>query len=1361
MRLFRRSRKPWAPKAAKAVKSPKKPRSRREKRIRRMILSVVLLVIIALGFYLRATFSERIRSHVIAELELVTGGKVEVDSLNWKLSKLEFDVNGLTVHGKEPAGQAPYIHADHMFLQVRFSSLFSRAIRLRYIAIDHPVIHLILNPDGTTNQPEPPISNGGGLSAAAQLFELAVERFDVRNGELLLNEKKLPFEFAADSVAAAMSYSAKDKTYDGSLAFSLNVTPTPHGTPRRGTFELLYLLHPTSADIKSLKLNVGRSTLQAHGSVADYSSPDIWLHFDSSVDLADAARAMKFPQVQAGRLDVNGAAAYHRGQYSVQGNMAVHKLGWRDASFHVADVEISSPFSLTPEKFAMPHLVAHAFGGSAQGDAEAVNWTLRGPEKPDKQQQGSVNLKVQGLQVHPIAAAVSSARMPWEKLNVAGAVFGDIKVSWSGPPLNAVTTLALDVNPPAKPVPSQIPLTARLQATYHSRGEYLEVTALNAATPDMRLNATGKLGSQTTQLKVAFNADTLRELQPTLDAISSDAFVLAVLGRASFNGTVFGKLAAPSAKGRVDLANFDMLFSNQAPQLPPGSSVIQRTRGVRSIHWDSGVADITYTPSQLSAQNGILRRGAAQVAFSGSASLNRGRFNSNTNQISWDLSAQNENLADIQALVGLSTSMGGVVNGSVHGSGTLNDLRGGGNIQITQLQLWGEPFRLLRADMSLNGSETRFSNILLTHNGSQMTGSAAYNFASTAFQFDVKGTNIELADFRRFISARFTMTGNAGFHATGSGTTSAPIINGEADLRQLVWNGEQVGDLHASVETKGTDMALRARSNFENASLLLDGNIHLRDNFPAQLTLKFERFDIDPIIRAYFQGRLTGHSTMAGTIDVRGPLGSLNELTIAGTINQLSADVENIKMQNSGPIRFSVANKVVHVDQLHLSGEDTDLSISGAAQLDGPRALDLRAEGRTDLRLFQGYNPGMVSSGMATLTLNLRGTVSQPQMHGGMEIKNGAVSIEGLPNGLSQINGRLTFAQDRMQIEDLTAHSGGGALALGGFIAYRNGLYFDVTATGKDVRLRYPPGISASADARLRYTGSAQSSLLSGDITILRFAMSPHFDFVQYLARSKSAMASSTQNPFLDNMRLDIRVLSTPELRVETSLAKLSGDANLRIRGTVANPGVLGRVNIAEGDIFFNGTRYRLQRGDVTFSNPLVIQPVIDVEMAARVRDYEITIGFHGSFDRLNVTYRSDPPLPSGDIIALLAFGRTRQESVYTSRTTQPLDAPSAVVLDEALSGATTSRVQKIFGVSRIKIDPQAGGPENNPNTRVTIEQQINNNLTLTYLTNLAQSQSQQVIQVEYNINRNLSVVAVRDQNGILGFDVHFRQRKK
>src|SRR5690242_5260515 len=429
--------------------------------------------------------------------------------------------------------------------------------------------------------------------------------------------------------------------------------------------------------------------------------------------------------------------------------------------------------------------------------------------------------------------------------------------------------------------------------------------------------------------------------------------------------------------------------------------------------------------------------------------------------------------------------------------------------------------------------------------------------------------------------------------------------------------------------------------------------------------------------------------------------------------------------------------------------------------------LDLSALGRFNLKLLQGFNPNLLANGPATFTVNICGPSARPQLSGRLEVKDASASLLDLPNGLSHITGSLVFAQDRMQIEKLTAHTGGGELDVGGFIAYRNGIYFDLTAKGSDVRLRYPPGVSSSADATLRYTGSAKSSLLSGDILITRFGMNPHFDFANYLAQSKKTPIISTLNPFLDNMRLDMHITSTPELRVETSLAKLSGDLDLHVRGTAARPAVVGRVNIAEGDIFFNGTKYRLERGDITFSNPLTIEPVINIDMSARVLDYDVTIGLHGQVGNgrgLSMNYRSDPPLSNADIIALLAFGRTRGKGVYNAA--QPggnsgdTNAASNAILGQALDATFSDRVQRLFGASRVKIDPQFIGSENNPSARVTIEQQINNNITLTYITSLTQS-AETVVQLEYNIDKNVSVVAVRDQNGVVGFDVHIRKRKK
>jgi len=373
-----------------------------------------------------------------------------------------------------------------------------------------------------------------------------------------------------------------------------------------------------------------------------------------------------------------------------------------------------------------------------------------------------------------------------------------------------------------------------------------------------------------------------------------------------------------------------------------------------------------------------------------------------------------------------------------------------------------------------------------------------------------------------------------------------------------------------------------------------------------------------------------------------------------------------------------------------------------------------------------------------------------------------------LPNGLSEINGSLNFDRNRLRVQKLTARTGGGDLVLGGYVTYSNGIFFDLTATGRDIRIRYPEGVSSQATADLRLVGNAQNSVLSGDVTVTKFGLTPQFDLATYVQRAKQPTNPPSPNSLIDNVRLDVHIVSTPELRVETSMARVSGDVDLRLRGTAARPSVLGRLSIAEGDITFNSTTYHLERGDVVFANPVRIEPVANVEASARVRDYDITLGFHGTPDKLNVTYRSEPPLPSADIIALLAFGRTRQEGELSAQGSQAAasetfaQTASNAILGEALNAAVSSRVQKLFGISRIKIDPNLGGTgtEGNPNARLTVEQQISKNVTVTYLTNLSQY-AQEVLQVEYNINKNVALVAVRDYTGVLAIDLRIRQRKR
>ena len=58
----------------------------------------------------------------------------------------------------------------------------------------------------------------------------------------------------------------------------------------------------------------------------------------------------------------------------------------------------------------------------------------------------------------------------------------------------------------------------------------------------------------------------------------------------------------------------------------------------------------------------------------------------------------------------------------------------------------------------------------------------------------------------------------------------------------------------------------------------------------------------------------------------------------------------------------------------------------------------------------------------------------------------------------------------------------------------------------------------------------------------------------------------------------------------------------------------------------------------------------------------------------------------------------------------------------------------------------------------MTLEQQVSRDITLTYITNLSRTQ-EQIVRVQWDINRRWSAIAVREENGVFGIDFQYRKR--
>src|ERR1051326_1387793 len=106
-----------------AVAPPPAQKKKRRWLNRLLALAAVLLVLFAaLAWYLNTdSFREKVRARVVADLERMTGGKVEIESFTWKFSTLQFEIRNLTIHGREAANEIPYAHADRIRVAVRRS----------------------------------------------------------------------------------------------------------------------------------------------------------------------------------------------------------------------------------------------------------------------------------------------------------------------------------------------------------------------------------------------------------------------------------------------------------------------------------------------------------------------------------------------------------------------------------------------------------------------------------------------------------------------------------------------------------------------------------------------------------------------------------------------------------------------------------------------------------------------------------------------------------------------------------------------------------------------------------------------------------------------------------------------------------------------------------------------------------------------------------------------------------------------------------------------------------------------------------------------------------------------------------------
>ncbi len=1002
-----------------------------------------------------------------------------------------------------------------------------------------------------------------------------------------------------------------------------------------------------------------------------------------------------------------------------------------------------------------------------------------------------------------------TATKPYRDLGFNTSITGPVHAEWGGPVVDIADSVLVDADLKFAPVrqryPQDIPLSGQVVGHYDGKTETVLIRNVTANTLSSTLTASGvlgvNLGDPLTRLNVDLNVRNLAEYDQLLRTLGftangkkgAAAIPITLHGSAAFHGTASGAIAKLDVKGHLQANDLDVRLGNLAASAPapaPKVNLVASAVGtagpstpapVTDIHIDSLVADAEYTPSGLAVGSSTIRQGTAVLNLAGTFHP-RTLYKKHEPTYVWDAGTQvnatvglaNAQVGDLLTIAGQQQKipLTGLINLNAHVAGTFAALNGGGSVSLVNGVAYGEPYESVNVDATVQGQDIEASRVQLRLHGMQIAGNGGYDLKTERLHAHIAGNDLQLSKFKTVQDQKLNADGVLSINADANGTLTEPNLKAEIKLANLVVDGKAIGQATVDAHSQGKVVYYTASSQLVGAMIQAQGQTELTGGYQTSAHVQLSGLDIAKPLALFQPGGLQATSNISGTIDINGPAGTPKALSGRAVFQNFSVTSQNLTFAAAEPLAIGLRNGVATLDAVHIKGPDTDVRASGSAQVFGALnakgqpdskagRVDIQALGSVSAALAHTFDPDLITSGRMVFSVGAGGTVGDPTLNGNIAFQNVNASVDGVPNGLSNLNGKLVFNQDRLNVESLSAMTGGGLIKIGGFLTYRGGIYADLSATGNAVRVRYN-GLSGTANVNVKLQGGPQSALLSGSVLLTRFGIGPDVDFAQF-AGGGGVSAPPDPNAAANKIRLDVHFTSSPQLDFQNSYAKLAGTVDLNVRGTVLDPTILGRIQITDGSATFAGTTYQLQRGNIYFSNPVRIDPTIDLDATARVENYDVTVGVHGTASNFKPTYRSEPPLSEADIFALLALGRTQEESqLYQEQQVQAgTDPTTSSLLGGALNATVSSRASKLFGSGgSVKIDPNYVGTIGNSSARITVQKQLSRQFAITYATNV-NSSSAQLISLQYDLSPTRSVVISRDENDVFSivFKLHKRYR--
>jgi translocation and assembly module TamB len=760
---------------------------------------------------------------------------------------------------------------------------------------------------------------------------------------------------------------------------------------------------------------------------------------------------------------------------------------------------------------------------------------------------------------------------------------------------------------------------------------------------------------------------------------------------------------------------------------------------------------LTYTPELLSLRLLRILKDKSIYEVSGSITFRgtRGLFSFRDPYYKAKAVLKNGDARSLITAVYRELPIKGLIDAELIFEGDNRIFKGRGDIWLKDFVAFNQPVDRVFIKTILSQDKIDFLSIEAQEGKSQLKGAGSIYF-DRRFALSLSSTDLRLKDIVPL--SKYPVNAVFDLDIKGSGTFKNPVIESSIKVKESYFRGFPAGEGNIKAELKGRKLYINAY--LLDGVLTADASLAFTDAMPWDVSMSFKKGRYDFLLAGFL--REVPRDLSASIEGVMRLKGKKNKFTMNSRFGSLNFSLYGYNFKNKKDVILEFSEDEFRIKSFSLISRDADINATGVIRIG--KGYNLAINGRLRLAPLKALTQSVESlKGRGSFVVEIKGPWESPELDGKINIRDAVVLLSGMQYSIGPINGDIFLDKDRIIFDSFNADFAGGVITLSG-IGYLKGLSPDkflLSSEIKGIRLRPVEDVDMAFDAELFFESSHGRQSIMGDIDIKRAIYKKRVEWKSWLLRFKKAKDVSMRQPsFLGKTALNIHIKGKDNIFIDNNIARTPVKIDINIQGTLQQYGIIGRIETREGKIFFRNNEFDIIEGNVDFIEVNRITPVFHILAETFISGYRIRLNLDGPMERFDLSLFSDPPLSEMQILTLLASGQPGKEARGFE---SGIGAGEATAfLTGRLQDVIEERFKEIAGFDRFEVNPQTTATGAVSPTVTIGKQLIRQRLFVTYSTTMGTTE-ENIIRLQYDLSKNLSIIGLRDEIGSLGADIKLR----